>query len=91
MGVFVTASEANRQRVFTLLRVESEQVFAQLNALDKGILGVKRDKPPMSEVRQRWVFGPCDRIRSNATCPRSDEFPQAHEARTVVFNLPQAR
>ena len=30
MGVFVTASEANRQRVLTLLLVEDEQMLSQV-------------------------------------------------------------
>jgi hypothetical protein len=56
----MTAGEANRQRVFALLRVEGEQTCAQLNALDKDAPGVKRGKPPMSEARQRRAYGLCD-------------------------------
>ena len=67
MGVFMTASEANRERVFTLLRVENEQMYAQSNALDNGIPAGKRGKPPMSETGRPWISGRCDGIQSNAS------------------------
>jgi hypothetical protein len=67
MGVFMTASEANRQRVFRLLLVEREQMRAQFTTVDKGSPAVKRGKPPMSEVRQLWISDPSDRIQSIAS------------------------
>jgi hypothetical protein len=67
VGVFMTASEANRQRVFTLLRVENEQICAQFNTLARENFEVKRGKPPMSEARQTWVSGSRDSIQSIAS------------------------
>jgi hypothetical protein len=67
MGVFMTASEANRQRVLTLLLVEDEQMCAQFNTLDIERPAVKRGKPLMSETRQPWISGRCDRIQSIAS------------------------
>ena len=67
MGVFMSASETNRQRVFTLLSLENEQMCAEFNALGNEIPAVKRGRPPMSETRQPWISGRCDRIQSNAS------------------------
>ena len=58
MGVFMTASEANRQRVLRLLRFEREQMWAQFTTVDKESPAVKRGKPPMSETRQLWSSDP---------------------------------
>jgi len=49
MGVFMTAGEANRQRVFRLLRFEREQMWAQSTTVDIESPAVKRGKPPISE------------------------------------------
>jgi hypothetical protein len=54
-GVFMTASEANRQRVLRLLVVESEQMWGQFTTADKESPAMKRGKPPMSETRQLWI------------------------------------
>jgi hypothetical protein len=69
MGVFMTASEANRERVSRLLLVEREQNWAQFTIVDKECPApeVKRGKPPMSETRQLWSSGPSDRIQSIAS------------------------
>jgi hypothetical protein len=66
MGVFMTASEANRQRVLKLLIVEDKQMCA-FNTLDNESPAVKRGKPQMSETRQTWISGRCDRIQSIAS------------------------
>jgi len=58
----MTASEANRQRVFRLLLVEREQMREQITTADKESPAVKRGKPSMSETRQLWTSGPSDRI-----------------------------
>jgi hypothetical protein len=62
----MTASEANRQRVFALLRVEDEQMSARFDSVGKECLEVKRGKPPMSEIRQPWSSGRRDSIQSIA-------------------------
>jgi len=67
MGVFMTASEANRERVFRLLIVEREQMRAQFPPEDKESPAMKRSKPPMSETRQPWICGPSNRIQSIAS------------------------
>jgi len=66
-GVFMTASEANRQRVLTLLLVEDEKMCAQFNTLDIESPAAKGGKPLMSETRQPWISGRCDRIQSIAS------------------------
>jgi hypothetical protein len=58
----MTASEANRERVFRLLLVEREQDWAQFKIIDKESPAEKRSKPPMSETRQLWSSGPSDTI-----------------------------
>lgn len=55
MGVFMTASEANRQRVFRLVLVEREQMWGQFTTADKESPAMKRGKAPMSETRQLWI------------------------------------
>jgi hypothetical protein len=67
MGVFMTASEANRERVSKLLLSEREQNWAQFKIVDKERLPVERGKPPMSETRLVWSSGPSARIRSIAS------------------------
>jgi hypothetical protein len=63
----MTASQANRERVFRLLLVEREQMWAQFTTEDKESPVVKRGKPPMSETRQLWNSGPSDRIKPIAS------------------------
>jgi hypothetical protein len=55
MGVFMTASEANGQRVFKLVLVEREQMWGQFTTADKESPAIKRGKAPMSETRQLWI------------------------------------
>jgi hypothetical protein len=69
----MTASEANRQRVFRLLIVESEQMWGQFTAADKESPAMKRGKPPMSETRQLWI--------SNSLSPA---VPANYQAFTVI-------
>jgi hypothetical protein len=57
MGVFMTASEANRQRVLALLLVEDGPIPQQFSSTDKNIPAILRGKPPMSEARQPWTSG----------------------------------
>jgi hypothetical protein len=52
MGVFMTASEANRQRVITLLRVEHEQLRAEFNSFYKECPAVNRGEWSPSETLQ---------------------------------------
>ena len=52
MGVFMTASEANHQRVLTLLRVEREQLCAQLNNFYKEGSAMNRDEWSQPETIQ---------------------------------------
>jgi hypothetical protein len=66
MSLFMTASEANRERVLTLLRLDNEQMYAQFNAMDKEIPAVKRDQPPMSQTVHPWISGR-RRIQSKAS------------------------
>jgi len=54
MGVFMTASEANRQRVLALLLFEDEQMCELVGTTDRGIPAVQRG-PPMFETRQPWI------------------------------------
>lgn len=63
----MTASEANRKRVFKLLLVEREQICAEFTAVDRESPAVKRGKPPMSETRQPWISAPVDKIQSIAS------------------------
>jgi hypothetical protein len=58
MGVYMTASEANRQRVLALLLVEEEQVCAQFGTAIQESAAVQRGKPPILETRQPWISGP---------------------------------
>ena len=44
-GVFMTASEANRQRVLTLLAIEREQICAQFITIDKKSPAVQQGRP----------------------------------------------
>jgi hypothetical protein len=71
MGVFMTASEANRQRVFRLLIVEREQMWGQFTTAESP--AIKRGKPPMSETRQLWF--------SNSLSPA---VPASSQSLTVV-------
>ena len=67
VGVLMTASEANRQRVVKLLSAEEAQMCMQFNTFGKEFLEVKRGKPPMSEIRQPWTSGSRDSIQSIAS------------------------
>jgi hypothetical protein len=49
---FMSGSEANRQRVLSLLNTEREQILEQYRYIDIKSTAVKRGKPPMSEIRQ---------------------------------------
>jgi hypothetical protein len=61
----MTASEANRQRVLTLVAADNWQMSAQVNAMDKKSPAERRGKPPMSEVRKLSFFDRRDRIQLN--------------------------
>jgi hypothetical protein len=61
----MTASEANRQRVLTLVAADNWQMSAQVNAIGKKSPAVGRGKPPMSEVRKLSFFDRRDRIQLN--------------------------
>ena len=61
MGVYMTASEANRQRVLALILAEDAPLLQRLwDALDAKSTAVRRGKPAMSEVRQPLVSLPSD-------------------------------
>jgi hypothetical protein len=80
-GVFMTASEANRQRVSKLVLVEREQMWGQFTTVDKKSPAVKRGKPPMSETRQLWIsnslsFPPSPRVSiTNSLLPVRQHIP----------------
>jgi hypothetical protein len=58
MGVRMTASEANHQRVVALILAEEIQAFQQVwHELDKKDPAVRRGKPPMSEARPLSISG----------------------------------
>jgi hypothetical protein len=67
MGVVMTASEANRLRVVTLLRVESESLCAQFNTAEIECFPMKGGKPPMSETPQSRIYGSRHGIQSIAS------------------------
>jgi len=67
MGVFMTASEANQQRILTLLLFEEEQMRARDSALEREIPAVRRGKLPMSEPRHLSISGLCETFQSNAS------------------------
>jgi hypothetical protein len=69
MGVFMTASQANRERVFALLRLENEQMYAQFNPMDNEISTWRRGKPLMFETGHPSISDCCDGIQSNASWP----------------------
>jgi hypothetical protein len=58
IGVFMTASEANRQRVIALLLFEEEQMCAQFGAAVQEVTAVQRGKSPIFETRQPRISGP---------------------------------
>jgi hypothetical protein len=49
---FVTASEANRQRVLALILAEDEPMLDPFSQADKESPALTRGKPPMSEANQ---------------------------------------
>ena len=63
MGVIVTASEANRQRVLALL-VEDEQMLSQL-WYDLNVRGLAKMRavPPGSETPPLSISGRCDNFQ----------------------------
>jgi len=63
----MTASEANHQRVLTLLLVEEEQMQARDRALEKESPAVRRCKPPMSEATHLSISGLSETIQSIAS------------------------
>jgi hypothetical protein len=67
MGVFMTASEANRQRVLALILVEDGPVLDQFSPTDIKSPAMARRKPPMSEARQPWASGLFDTTQSIAS------------------------
>jgi hypothetical protein len=67
IGVFMTASEANHQRILTLLLFEEEQMRARDSALEKEIPAARRAKLPMSEPGRLSISDLCETIQSNAS------------------------
>jgi hypothetical protein len=67
MGVFMTASEANRQRVLALILFEDGPKLDQSGATNKISPTLLRGKPPMSEIRQPWPSGRFDTTQSIAS------------------------
>jgi hypothetical protein len=67
MGALMTASEANHQRVLTLLLVEEEQMRARGSALENENPVVRRGKPPMSETQRLAISSLCKTTQSNAS------------------------
>jgi len=67
MGAFMTASEANRQRVLTLLLIEHEQMCAQFDIAVQENPAVQRGKSPRFETRQPWMSEPSHRNESIAS------------------------
>jgi hypothetical protein len=65
MGVFMTASEANRERVLTLLRFEREQMSAEFIDFSKEIPAINRGEWFRTETSQpsiveRFLSSPLD-------------------------------
>jgi hypothetical protein len=57
MGVRMTASESNHQRVLALILAEEIQAFQQdWYEVDMNVSAVRRGKPPMSEARAAFDF-----------------------------------
>jgi hypothetical protein len=63
----MTASEANHQRVLSLLLDEEEQMRIRDSALERECPAVRREKPPMSEPRPLSISGRRNTIQSNAS------------------------
>jgi len=61
----MTGSEANRQRVLSLVITEREQILEQYGYIDTKSTAVRRGKPPMSESKQLSFYDCRDRIQSN--------------------------
>jgi hypothetical protein len=61
----MTDSEANRQRVFSLLNTEREQTPEQYRYVDRKIPIVRWGKPPMFESRYLSFYDRRDRIQLN--------------------------
>jgi hypothetical protein len=67
MGVFMTASEANRLRVLALILIEDGPALDQFSPADTKSPPMTRGKPPMSEARQPWTYGRFDTTQSIAS------------------------
>jgi hypothetical protein len=67
MGAFMTASEANYQRVLTLLLVEEEQMRARDSALEREGPAARRGKLAMSRPGPLSISGLFDTIQSKAS------------------------
>lgn len=67
MGVFMTASEANRQRVLALILAEDGPMQDHFSSSDIKSPAMMRGKPPMSETRQPWTSGRFDTTQSIAS------------------------
>jgi hypothetical protein len=67
MGVLMTASEANRQRVLALILLEDGPKLEQSSVTNKNSPTLLRGKPPMSEARQPWPSGRFDTPQSIAS------------------------
>jgi hypothetical protein len=61
----MTGSEANRQRVLSLVNTEREQILEQYRYIDIKNTTVRRGKPPMSEIRQLSFYDRRERIQLN--------------------------
>ena len=61
----MTGSEANRQRVLSLVHTEREQILEQYRHIDISSTAVRRGKPPMSETRQLSLCDRREKIQSN--------------------------
>ncbi len=61
----MSGSEANRQRVLSLLNTEREQMLEQYRYIDIESTMVRQGKPPMSETRQIPFCDRHNRIQLN--------------------------
>jgi len=62
MGVLMTASESNHQRVLDLIFAEDEQMLAYAITEDKKSPAVMRGESWMPETTPPWISGPNDMI-----------------------------
>jgi hypothetical protein len=61
----MTASEANRLRVLSLLDTERQQILEQYRYIDVESRASRRGTPPMSENRKLSFYDRRDRIELN--------------------------